>query len=118
MRNFDTTLYFITDSTGFSEEEFLRRTEEALKGGASLLQLREKDKTTREYIALAEKAHTLTKKYNVPLIIDDRVDVALAMGAEGVHLGQSDMPIDVARKILGDDFIIGATSIGISLCPR
>ena len=110
MRNFDTTLYFITDSTGFSEEEFLRRTEEALKGGASLLQLREKDKTTKEYISLAEKVHTLTKKYNVPLIIDDRVDVALAMGAEGVHLGQSDMPINTARKILGDDFIIGATT--------
>ena len=110
MRNFDTTLYFITDSTGFSEEDFLRRTEEALKGGASLLQLREKDKTTREYISLAEKVHTLTKKYNVPLIIDDRVDVALAMGAEGVHLGQSDMPINTARKILGDDFIIGATT--------
>ena len=110
MRNFDTTLYFITDSTGFGEEEFLRRTEEALKGGASLLQLREKDKTTREYISLAEKVHTLTKKYNVPLIIDDRVDVALAMGAEGVHLGQGDMPINTARKILGDDFIIGATT--------
>lgn len=110
MRNFDTTLYFITDSTGFSEEDFLRRTEEALKGGASLLQLREKDKTTREYISLAEKVHTLTKKYNVPLIIDDRVDVALAMRAEGVHLGQSDMPINTARKILGDDFIIGATT--------
>ena len=110
MKNFDTTLYFITDSTGFGEDEFLKRTEEALKGGATILQLREKDKTTREYIALAEKVHTLTKKYNVPLIIDDRVDVALAMGAEGVHLGQSDMPINTARKILGDDFIIGATT--------
>lgn len=110
MRNFDTTLYFITDSTGFSEEEFLRRIEEALKGGVSLLQLREKDKTTREYITLAQKVHTLTKKYHVPLIIDDRVDVALAMGAEGVHLGQSDMPIATARKILGDAFIIGATT--------
>ncbi len=110
MRNFDTTLYFITDSTGFSEEEFLRRTEEALKGGATILQLREKDKTTREYISLAEKVHTLTKKYNVPLIIDDRIDVALSVGAEGVHLGQSDMPISTARKILGDDFIIGATT--------
>ncbi|MBE7050673.1 MAG: thiamine phosphate synthase, partial [Ruminococcaceae bacterium] len=85
MKHFDTTLYFITDSTGFGEEEFLRRTEEALKGGVSLLQLREKDKTTREYISLAEKVHTLTKKYNVPLIIDDRVDVALSVGAEGVH---------------------------------
>ena len=110
MKNLDTTLYFITDSTGFSEEEFLRRIEEALKGGATLLQLREKEKTTREYIKLAQKVHTLTKKYNVPLIIDDRLDVALAMGAEGVHLGQSDMPIDIARKILGDDFIIGATT--------
>ena len=110
MRNFDTTLYFITDSTGFSEEEFLRRTEEALKGGASLLQLREKDKTTREYISLAEKVHTLTKKYNVPLIIDDRVDVALAIDAEGVHVGQSDMPVFIARKLMDDDKIVGATT--------
>ena len=110
MRNFDTTLYFITDSTGFSEEDFLRRTEEALKGGASLLQLREKDKTTREYISLAEKVHTLTKKYNVPLIIDDRVDVALAIDAEGVHVGQSDMPVSIARKLMGDDKIVGATT--------
>lgn len=110
MKKFDSTLYFITDSTNFSEEEFLFRTEEALKGGATLIQLREKDKTTREYIALAEKVHTLTKKYNVPLIIDDRIDVAMAIGAEGVHLGQSDMPINIARKILGNDFIIGATA--------
>ena len=74
------------------------------------MQLREKEKSTREYISLAENVHKLTKKYNVPLIIDDRIDVALAMGAEGVHLGQSDMPISTARKILGDDFIIGATT--------
>lgn len=110
MREFDPTLYFITDSTGFREEEFLYRTEEALKGGATLLQLREKDKTTREYIALAQKVHEITKKYRVPLIIDDRIDVALAMGAEGVHLGQSDMPINAARKILGENYIIGATA--------
>jgi len=110
MREIDTTLYFITDSTGFTEEEFLRRTEEALKGGVTLLQLREKDKTTREYIDIAKKVHKLTLKYNVPLIIDDRIDVTLAIGAEGVHLGQSDMPIDIARKILGEDFIIGATT--------
>jgi thiamine-phosphate pyrophosphorylase len=110
MKNFDTTLYFITDSTGFSEEEFLYRVEEALKGGATLLQLREKDKTTREYISLAEKVHEITKKYNVPLVIDDRIDVAMAIDAEGVHLGQSDMPVDIARRILGDDKIIGATA--------
>ena len=110
MKNFDTTLYFITDSTGFEEAEFLRRVEEALEGGATILQLREKNKSTMEYIELAEKVHTLTKKHNVPLIIDDRIDVALAVGAEGVHLGKEDMPIDVARKILGKDKIIGATA--------
>ena len=110
MKKINTTLYFITDSTGFSEEEFLRRTEEALKGGATILQLREKDKSTREYMDLAEKVHTLTKKYNVPLIIDDRVDVALAIDAEGVHVGQSDMPVSIARKLMGDDKIVGATT--------
>lgn len=110
MKNLDTTLYFITDSTGLSEEAFLCRVEAALKGGATLLQLREKDKTTREYIALAEKVHQLTCKYQIPLLIDDRIDVALAIGAEGVHLGQSDLPIGTARRLLGDEMIIGATA--------
>ena len=110
MKNFDTTLYFITDSTGFSEEEFLFRVELALKGGVTLVQLREKNRTTREYMHLAEKVHELTRKYNVPLIIDDRIDVAMAVDAEGVHLGRSDMPVDIARRILGKDKIIGATA--------
>lgn len=110
MKKLDTTLYFITDSTGFDEAEFLRRVEAALAGGVTILQLREKNKTTMEYIELAEKVHELTKKYNVPLIIDDRIDVALAARSEGVHLGKEDMPIKTARRILGDDFIIGATA--------
>ena len=110
MKKCDTSLYFITDSTGFTEEEFLRRTEAALQGGVTLLQIREKEKTTREYLSLARKVHELTRKYNVPLIIDDRIDIAMAIDAEGVHLGQSDMPIDLARKILGPDKIIGATA--------
>ncbi len=110
MKKFDSTLYFITDSTGWTEEEFLYRVEEALKGGVTLLQLREKEKTTREYMALAGKVLGLAKKYKVPLIIDDRVDVAMAVGADGVHLGQDDMPVSVARKLLGDDVIIGAST--------
>lgn len=110
MKNLNTKLYFITDSTNLTENEFLLRVESALKGGVTLLQLREKDKTTCEYISLAEKVHTLTQKYKIPLIIDDRIDVAMAVKAEGVHLGQSDMPIDIARSILGDSFIIGATA--------
>ena len=110
MKKFDSSLYFITDSTNYTEEEFLRRVEQALKGGATLLQLREKEKSTREYIELAEKVHEITKRYNVPLIIDDRVDVALAIDAEGVHVGASDMPVATARKLMGEDKIVGATA--------
>jgi len=110
MKKFDPSLYFITDSTNYTEEEFLFRVEQALKGGVTLLQLREKNKITREYIELAKKVHSISKKYNVPLIIDDRVDVALAIDAEGVHVGASDMPVATAKKIMGDDKIVGATA--------
>ena len=110
MRTFDSSLYFITDSTNYSEEEFLSRVEQALRGGVTLLQLREKEKSTREYIELAEKVHELAKRYHVPLIIDDRVDVALAIDAEGVHVGASDMPVATARKLMGEDKIVGATA--------
>lgn len=110
MKQFDTSLYFITDSTGYGEDEFLSRVEAALQGGVTILQIREKNRSTREYIALAEKVHALTRQYGVPLIIDDRVDVALAVDAEGVHLGAEDMTVAAARKILGADKIIGATA--------
>ena len=110
MKKFDPSLYFITDSTNYTEEEFLFRVEQALMGGVTLLQLREKEKTTREYIELAQKVHEISRKYNVSLIIDDRVDVALAINAEGVHVGQSDMPVKLARKLMGENKIVGATT--------
>lgn len=110
MKKTDTSLYFITDSSSYSEEEFLYYVEQALLGGATIVQLREKEKSIREYIELAGKVHKITKKYNVPLIIDDRVDVALAIDAEGVHVGQMDMPVSVARKLMGENKIIGATT--------
>lgn len=110
MKDFDMTMYFITDSIGFTESEFLRRIESACKGGVTLVQLREKERSTREYISLAEKVHGITKRYGIPLIIDDRVDVALAVDAEGVHVGQTDMPVFMARKILGEGKIVGATT--------
>ena len=110
MFKFDPSLYFITDSTGWSEDEFLYRVEAALMGGVTLLQLREKDKSTRDYMQLAEKVHSIAMRYNVPLIIDDRVDVALAIDAEGVHVGASDMPVADARILMGDDKIVGATA--------
>lgn len=110
MKSLDTTLYFITDSTTVPAERFLPVVEAACKGGATLIQLREKDKSTREYLELATATHEITSRYGIPLIIDDRADVALAVGAEGVHVGQSDMPVGLARKLMGEDKIVGATA--------
>lgn len=110
MKKINTRLYLVTDSTGMDENDFLNRVESAILGGVTLLQLREKEKNTRDYINLAKKVHQITRKYNIPLIIDDRVDVCLASGAEGVHLGKEDMEISQAREILGNNFIIGATA--------
>lgn len=107
---FDTTLYFITDSTGFERAEFLRRVRSALEGGVTIIQLREKNRTTREYIDIANAVHAVTKEFGVPLIIDDRIDVMLAVDAEGVHVGAEDMPVAIARKLIGKDKILGATA--------
>ncbi|MBR4815787.1 MAG: thiamine phosphate synthase [Lachnospiraceae bacterium] len=110
MKDFNSRLYFITDSTLYEKDEFLRRVKVALDGGVTLVQLREKERTTREYLELARAVHELTMQYNVPLIIDDRLDIAMAADTEGVHLGQSDLPIHIARKLWGSDKIIGATA--------
>ena len=107
---FDTTLYFITDSTGYGREEFLRRVRSALEGGVTLIQLREKNRTTREYVDLANVVHEITKEFGVPLIIDDRIDVMLAADCEGVHVGAEDMPVAKARELIGKDKILGATA--------
>ena len=116
--NIDTALYFITDSTGFETEEFLRRVRSALEGGVTIVQLREKNRTTREYIELAEAVHAITKEFNVPLIIDDRIDVMLASDCEGVHVGAEDMPVAVARKLIGKDKILGATAKTVEAAVR
>lgn len=107
---FDLTLYLISDSTGLTEDEFLRGIEQALQGGVTLLQIREKNRTTLEYYELAKKVKKLTDAYQIPLIIDDRVDIALAVDAQGVHVGAEDMPVREARRLMGPDKIIGATA--------
>ncbi|MCD8084684.1 MAG: thiamine phosphate synthase [Clostridiales bacterium] len=107
---FDLSLYLVTDSSYHEEPEFLRRVEAACRGGVTLVQLREKNRTSREYYELACKVKAITDRYEIPLIIDDRVDIAQACGAAGVHLGAADLPVSVARKILGPDYIIGATA--------
>ena len=100
-------LYLVTDrelSLGRSLEKVVS---EAVAGGVTIVQLREKDASTGEFVELAFRLKDILRPYNVPLIINDRVDVALAVDAEGLHIGQSDMPYEIARKLLGPDKIIG-----------
>lgn len=89
--------------------------ETVLRGGATVIQLREKNAGSRELYELAKRVKAVTDRYNAPLIIDDRLDIALAVDAAGVHLGQSDLPCAVARKLLGDDKIIGITAPTVEL---
>lgn len=103
-------LYAVTDRHWLNGRTLEEDVELALKGGVTLVQLREKDLNFEEFCEEAEKIHLLCQKYNVPLIINDNVKVAKAVNAEGVHLGQSDMSIAKAREILGNDKIIGATA--------
>lgn len=107
---FDPTLYFVTDSTGRTDEEFLAVVERACKGGVTLVQLREKERGGRDYLRLARLTKAVCDRYGVPLIIDDRVDIALACDAAGVHVGQSDIPVCDARRLVGPDKIVGATA--------
>lgn len=100
-------LYLVTDrdlSLGRTLEEVVS---EAVAGGVTIVQLREKEAPTGEFVQLAMRLKEMLRPFGVPLIINDRVDVALAVDAEGVHIGQSDMPYEIARKLLGHDKIIG-----------
>ncbi len=106
----DLTLYLVTDSTYHTTASLLETVEEACKGGVTLVQLREKETGGREYLEKALLVKQITDRYGIPLIIDDRVDVAIACDAAGVHVGASDLPVAVARKLLGPDKIVGATA--------
>lgn len=110
LKKVDYSLYLVTDSRLVPEgATFLGQIERALQGGTTLVQLREKDSDTGPFIELARKVKELTHRYNVPLIINDRLDVALAVDADGVHIGQDDMPLSQARQILGHTKIIGVS---------
>ena len=100
-------IYLVTSGEGREEKSFLSTLEEALKGGLSLVQLREKNASAREFLGRGKRVKKLLDSHGIPLIINDRVDMALALGASGVHLGQSDMPYGEARKLLGPKAIIG-----------
>ena len=105
MNKIDYTLYLCTDRELMSCETIEQSVEEAVKGGVTLVQLREKDLSSRDFYELAVRVKKITDKYNVPLIINDRADIALAADCAGVHVGQSDLPCRELRRIMGDKLI-------------
>ncbi|WP_338813079.1 thiamine phosphate synthase [Bernardetia sp. Wsw4-3y2] len=103
----DYSLMFVTDDSITDDTIFFRVLEDSLKGGATIIQLREKSCNTDSFYKRALTSKLLCHSYNVPLIINDRIDIALAVDADGVHIGQADMPYKIARKLVGDSKIIG-----------
>ena len=106
----DYSVYLVTDRRNKTDDEFLNIIEEAIKGGTTIVQLREKTASTKEFYDLALKVKEITSRYGVPLLINDRIDIALAVGSDGVHIGQDDMPADIAREIIGEDKILGVSA--------
>lgn len=102
-------LYVITDKKLIDRNQFVETVEKSIKGGASIVQLREKDTPEDEIIKLGSELLTVTKKYAVPLIINDSPELAKEIGADGVHLGGDDCSIEIAREMLGQEAIIGVT---------
>ena len=103
-------LYLVTNRYQDSLESFLEKVEMACRSGVTIVQLREKNLTTNQYYQLAKQVKEITEAYQVPLIIDDRLDICLAVDAAGLHIGDDELPVSVARQVLGPDKILGVTA--------
>lgn len=110
-------LYLVTNSDKYTEKEFLKRVEDALKGGVDILQLREKEKTDLEILNLGKKVKKICDDYKVPMLIDDKPHLAWALGC-GVHVGADDFPISLCRKLLGEKALIGATAKSVEAAKK
>ncbi len=109
-KEIDFTLYLVTDRRWLGEKGLPEAVEEAIRGGVTIVQLREKEISSKEYLEIAKKVKEVTDRHGIPLIINDRIDIAFACDAAGVHLGPDDLPVPIARKILGEKKIIGASA--------
>lgn len=109
----DYKLYLVTDRGLLGKRDICTAVEEAIKGGATLVQLREKNISTLEFYNIAVSVKKVTDKYEVPLIINDRIDITLAVDAAGIHVGQSDMPAKITRKLIGNNKIVGVSVANI-----
>ena len=105
----DYSLYLVTDRMRMSTRTLGEAVEQAVIGGCTLVQLREKDISALDFYALALEIKKITDRYGIPLIINDRIDIAMAAGAAGVHIGQQDIPADIARKVIGRDMLLGVS---------
>ena len=103
-------LYLVTNRYQDSLESFLEKVETACRSGVTIIQLREKNLTTNQYYQLAKQVKEITDAYQVPLIIDDRLDICLAADAAGLHIGDDELPVSVARRVLGPEKILGVTA--------
>ncbi len=111
--NINYGIYLVTDRDALKGKDLIRTLEEAIAGGVTVVQLREKNATSLEFYQIATQVKALTAKHGIPLIINDRLDIALAVDADGVHVGQSDLPASVARKIMGAHKLVGVSTANL-----
>jgi len=117
-QNIDYTLYLVTDRKLMSTKSLKTAVEQAILGGCTLIQLREKDCSSLEFFEAAMEIKEITDRYMIPLIINDRIDIALAIDAAGVHIGQRDIPASIARKLIGDYKILGVSAANVEEAIR
>lgn len=110
----DYTLYLVTDRALMSTNTLNEAVEQAILGGCSMVQLREKELSTLDFYRQAMEIKQITSHYHIPLIINDRIDIAIAVKADGVHIGQSDLPAAVTRKLIGADMLLGVSASSIT----
>ena len=107
----DYSLYLVTDRMLMSTKTLGEAVEQAVIGGCTMVQLREKEISSLDFYVLALEMKKITDRYSIPLIINDRIDIAMAVGATGVHIGQKDIPADIARKVIGKDMLLGVSAV-------
>ena len=107
----DYSLYLVTDRMRMSTKTLGEAVEQAVIGGCTMVQLREKEILSLDFYVLASEMKKITDRYGIPLIINDRIDIAMAVGAAGVHIGQKDIPADIARKVIGKDMLLGVSAV-------
>lgn len=106
----DYSLYLVTDRMLMSTKTLGEAVEQAVIGGCTMMQLREKEISSLDFYVLASEMKKITDRYGIPLIINDRIDIAMAVGAAGVHIGQKDIPAEIARKVIGKDMLLGVSA--------